>query len=145
MCEEFSGPENSYLNLLSEIKYLDNLFKCLVFVLIECVFSVGITQCVCQRVGSVQTEVCIWRQTTTGWPSTQYIHTTQHSPLYYTQTLYNTEHNPSTVKYTQATQPLYFNVAVKTPSYTHYTTNFNTLTIQPTPLGFDTTNCCTGH
>ena len=79
MCEEFSGPENSYLNLLSEIKYLDNLFKCLVFVLIECVFSVGITQCVCQRVGSVQTEVCIWRQTTTGWPSTQYIHTTQHN------------------------------------------------------------------
>ena len=68
MCEEFSGPENSYLNLLSEIKYLDNLFKCLVFVLIECVFSVGITQCVCQRVGSVQTEVCIRRQSTSGWP-----------------------------------------------------------------------------
>ena len=99
MCEEFSGPENSYLNLLSEIKYLDNLFKCLVSFLIECVFSVGITQCVCQRVGSVQTEVCIWRQTTTGWPSIQHnthTHDTTPSIIHISSSTKNTTPLPYT-------------------------------------------------
>ena len=80
--------------------------------------------------------------------STMHTHTTQ-PPLLYTnpllqrtQPLYRTQ---TCIKYTQATQLLYLNVAVKTPSYTQYTTNFDTLTIQPTPLGFDTANCCTGH
>ena len=98
--KELTEPENSHLNVVAVRK--GNLGKpnqMLGFFLIERLCFVGITQCVCQRVGSVQTEVCIWRQTTTGWPSIQHnthTHDTTPSIIHISSSTKNTTPLPYT-------------------------------------------------